>query len=87
MNRLLRILKHRWYDETDAFRTLDDAALTRLQTHVQSSETQHRGEIRLCIEAGLPLSLPVRATPRRANARWPCSASCACGTPSTTAAC
>ncbi|MGL6110464.1 MAG: TPM domain-containing protein [Rubrivivax sp.] len=65
MNRLLRILKHRWYDETDAFRTLDEAALTRLQTQVQSSETQHRGEIRLCIEAGLPLSYLWRdAAPR-----------------------
>ncbi len=56
MNRLLRILKHRWYDETDAQRALDERALTRLQTQVQSSESVHRGEIRVCVEAGLPLS-------------------------------
>lgn len=56
MNRLLRILKHRWYDETDAYRTLDEAALTRLQNRVQTSEALHRGEIRVCVEAGLPLS-------------------------------
>jgi uncharacterized membrane protein len=56
MNRLLRILKHRWYDETDAYRALDEAALTRLQTRVQSGERLHRGEIRVCVEAGLPLS-------------------------------
>ncbi|MGL6112512.1 MAG: TPM domain-containing protein [Rubrivivax sp.] len=56
MGRLTRILKHRWYDETDALRALDEATLTRLQKQVQSSEKLHRGEIRLCIEAGLPLS-------------------------------
>jgi uncharacterized membrane protein len=56
MNRLLRILKHRWYDETDARRRLDEASLTRLQSQVQLSESAHRGEIRVCIEAGLPLS-------------------------------
>jgi TPM domain len=65
MNRLLRILKHRWFDETDARRALDEAALTRLQARVQSSETMHRGEIRLCVEAGLPLSYLWRdAAPR-----------------------
>jgi uncharacterized membrane protein YgcG len=65
MNRLLRILKHRWHDETDTRRALDEAALTRLQTQVQSSERLHRGEIRVCIEAGLPLSYLWRdATPR-----------------------
>jgi uncharacterized membrane protein len=65
MNRLLRILKHRWHDETDARRALDEVALTRLQTRVQSSETRHRGEIRVCVEAGLPLSYLWRdATPR-----------------------
>jgi uncharacterized membrane protein len=56
MNRFLRILKHRWYDETDAQRALDEASLTRLQAKVQLSESAHRGEIRVCIEAGLPLS-------------------------------
>ena len=30
MNRLLRILRHRWIDETAARRALDDAALARL---------------------------------------------------------
>jgi uncharacterized membrane protein len=65
MNRLLRILKHRWYDETDAYRALDEAALTRLQTRVQSGERLHRGEIRVCVEAGLPLSYLWRnAAPR-----------------------
>jgi uncharacterized membrane protein len=65
MKRLMRILKHRWLDDSDAKRMLDDAALQRLQARVQASEARHSGEIRLCIEAGLPLSYLWRdATPR-----------------------
>jgi uncharacterized membrane protein len=66
MGRLSRILKHRWWDETDAARTLDAAALKRLQEQVVASEMRHSGEIRLCVEAGLPLSYLWReATPRQ----------------------
>jgi len=54
--KLSRLIKHRWLDETDARRALDDAALTRLQQRVAASERRHSGEIRLCVEAGLPLS-------------------------------
>jgi uncharacterized membrane protein len=56
MNRLLRILKHRWLDETDSARALSEAALQRLEALVTASEQRHSGEIRLCVEAGLPLS-------------------------------
>jgi len=56
MNRWLRILKQRWLDETDARRALDDAALDRLAERVRRSEARHGGEIRVCVEAGLPLS-------------------------------
>jgi uncharacterized membrane protein len=56
MSRLTRILKHRWHDETDAARALDAAALTRLEARVAQAEKRHSGEIRLCVEAGLPLS-------------------------------
>ena len=55
-SRLLRILKHRSYDEADVRRVLDDSALKRLETRVHDSEKKHSGEIRLCIEAGLPTS-------------------------------
>ncbi len=66
MGRLLRILKHRWRDETDTARALDAAALARLEARVAASERKHTGEIRLCVEAGLPLSyLWRRATPRQ----------------------
>jgi uncharacterized membrane protein len=56
MNRLLRILKHRWLDETDAHRALNDEAVNRLEARVATSEKRHSGEIRVCVEAGLPLS-------------------------------
>ncbi|CAD5375095.1 TPM_phosphatase domain-containing protein [Rubrivivax sp. A210] len=66
MGRLARILRHRWYDETDTARALDAAALARLAQRVAASERGHSGEIRLCIEAGLPLSYLWRdATPRQ----------------------
>jgi uncharacterized membrane protein len=56
MNRLLRILKHRWLDETDTRRALDAATVDRLRSRVLDSERRHSGEIRVCVEAGLPLS-------------------------------
>ena len=56
MNRWQRILKHRWLDETDTARALDAGALERLEARVAASERRHSGEIRLCVEAGLPLS-------------------------------
>jgi len=56
VGRLLRLLKHRWVDEGDAARALGPATLQRLEARVAGSERHHSGEIRLCIEAGLPLS-------------------------------
>ena len=55
-SRLARVLRHRLVDDTDTRRALDDAALDRLAARVRHSEGQHSGEIRLSIEAGLPLS-------------------------------
>jgi len=55
-NKLLRILKHRWLDERDSARALGHDALQRLEARVHASEKAHSGEIRLCVEAGLPLS-------------------------------
>ncbi|MDP3082630.1 MAG: TPM domain-containing protein [Rubrivivax sp.] len=54
--KLGRWIKHRWLDEGDSRRLLDDAALARLQARVRASELRHHGEIRICVEAGLPLS-------------------------------
>ncbi|HSW24614.1 MAG TPA: TPM domain-containing protein [Burkholderiaceae bacterium] len=56
MNRLLRIFKHRWFDESDTRRALQPEVVERLRQRVAASERQHSGEIRVCVEAGLPLS-------------------------------
>jgi uncharacterized membrane protein len=68
MNRWLRILKHRWLDESDARRALGSAALERLHQRVAASERRHSGEIRVCIEAGLPLSYLWRGASARERA-------------------
>ena len=66
LTRLRRILKHRWLDETDSARALGPDALAHLEARVRASELKHSGEVRLCIEAGLPLSYLWRdATPRQ----------------------
>jgi len=68
MNRWTRLLKHRWLDETDVRRVLGDDALDRLAARVRESERHHSGEIRICIEAGLPLSYLWRNAPARQRA-------------------
>jgi uncharacterized membrane protein len=65
---LLRLLKHRRLDETDAQRLLGDGALQRIEARVAASEARHSGEIRVCVEAGLPLSYLRRAAPVRERA-------------------
>ncbi len=68
MNRWMRILKHRWHDESDVERALSQAALDRVGARVAASELGHSGEIRVCIEAGLPLSYLWRDAPPRERA-------------------
>ena len=53
---IVRLFKHRRLDEADAARLLGDGALKRIEARVAASERHHSGEIRVCIEAGLPLS-------------------------------
>ncbi|WP_310732635.1 TPM domain-containing protein [Sphaerotilus hippei] len=66
--RLKRLLRHQWSDPQDARRVLSSRALDRLQYAVHTSETGHSGEIRLCIEAGLPLADLWRDTTPRERA-------------------
>jgi len=62
---IARLLKHRLVDEDDARRLLGKDALARIQARVAESEKHHSGEIRVVVEAGLPLSyLRRHATPR-----------------------
>ena len=55
-NRWTRLLKHRLLDEGDAERLLGAGALERIAQRVAASERRHSGEIRVCVEAGLPFS-------------------------------
>ena len=68
MGRSTRLLKHRLWDEADARRVLPAAALDRLQAQVTASEARHSGEIRVCVEASLPLSYLWRDAPARQRA-------------------
>ncbi|MDI1244521.1 MAG: TPM domain-containing protein [Rhodoferax sp.] len=54
--RLTRVLKHRWQSDEAAQRAIPPALLERLAAQVAKSETGHSGEIRIFVEAGLPLS-------------------------------
>ena len=55
LRRLLRVLKHRWLDRSDTLRAIPDDMAERLSQRVSASEARHTGEIRLCVEAALPL--------------------------------
>lgn len=54
-NKLQRLLRHRWLDDSDAHRALGSAGLARITERVALSEQHHSGEIRVCVEASLPL--------------------------------
>ena len=59
LNRVIRLVRHRWMDE--AHRVFAPVMLERLKQKVAASEDLHTGEIRICIEAGLPNSYLLRA--------------------------
>ena len=65
---LLRALKHLWLDTDDTRRAIPPEMLERLQRRVAASEQRHSGEIRICVEAGLPLSYLWRGAPARERA-------------------
>ena len=51
-----RMLRHGWLDQADARRLVGPAEAARLRAQVAASERRHTGQIRICIEGGLPLS-------------------------------
>jgi uncharacterized membrane protein len=56
------LVKHLWLDQSDTRRAIGPAALQRLREAVATSERQHTGEIRIFVEAGLPLAAVLRNT-------------------------
>ena len=62
---LARLIRHRLLDEGDAKRALGADAMAEIERRIAESERRHSGEIRVCVEAGLPLSYLRRgASPR-----------------------
>jgi len=60
-----RMLRHRWLDESDTRKAIPPDLVERLARRVAASEKRHSGEVRIYVEAGLPMSyLWRRATPR-----------------------
>ena len=65
---LSRLLRHRLLDEGDARRALGPDALAQIERRIAESETRHSGEIRVCVEAGLPFSYLRRGADARERA-------------------
>jgi uncharacterized membrane protein len=68
IGRMSRLWRHRWADEADVRRVLPDDAMERLARRVAASEQRHTGQIRICVEAGLPTSYLLRHAPARERA-------------------
>ena len=54
--KLQLLARHLWMDADDSRRAINPAVLRSLASHVAVSEQRHSGEIRICVEAGLPIS-------------------------------
>jgi hypothetical protein len=67
-SKLGRIGRHRWADEAAVRRALPPELLERLTRRVTASERRHSGEVRICVEAGLPMSYLWRDAPARERA-------------------
>lgn len=67
-SKLLRLWRHRWVDAADVQRALPPEALQRLGARVAASERRHSGEVRICIEAGMPWSYIRRGAAARERA-------------------
>lgn len=69
LGRIKRLFKHRWQDDNSATRAVPPALVQRLQARVAASEQSHSGEIRIYVEAGLPMSYLWRDASTRAITR------------------
>lgn len=63
VDKAISMVRHLWLDASDAERKLPPDMLQRLTQEVASSETQHAGQIRIYVEASLPMSYLWRLGP------------------------
>ena len=68
MNPHTRLIRHRWHDEAAVRRALGAEGLQRIEARVSALERGHRGELRVCVEGGLPLSYLWRGASARERA-------------------
>ena len=68
LSRWHRLWRHRSTDEADVRKVLPDDAMKRLAGRVAASESRHTGQVRICVEAGLPTSYLRREAPARERA-------------------
>ena len=68
LQKIRRLLRHRWLDESDTRRAIPPALVEQLARRVAASEKRHSGEIRICVEAGLPASYLWRGATARERA-------------------
>lgn len=54
--RLIRIFRHRWQSDDATQRAVPPVLMEKLAAQVALSELRHSGEIRIYVEAGLPLN-------------------------------
>jgi len=75
---LIRLIRHLWHEPAGSARAVPDDMAERLATYITASERRHSGEIRICVEAALPLSYlwrargatPVRTVVRQRAMTW-----------------
>jgi uncharacterized membrane protein len=68
LHTLKRLARHSWYGASDSKRAVPRALQQKIQVLIQSSEARHSGQIRVCVEAALPLSYIWRGLAARARA-------------------
>jgi uncharacterized membrane protein len=68
LKRMARVLRHRWVDEAATRRIITPEVTHRLAERVAGSERRHSGEIRIYVEAGLPLGYLWRGASARERA-------------------
>ena len=56
INKLRLLFRHLWLDASDARRAIAPDMMERLTQKVAASEGSHTGQIRICVEAALPMS-------------------------------
>jgi uncharacterized membrane protein YgcG len=65
---LSRLIRHRLLDERDAEHAIGNDGKAHIAARVAASEARHSGQIRVCIEAGLPFSYLRRGASARERA-------------------